>query len=322
MVWNKPLIMEGEARYCPRCGTGLVLRSSGERERPTCPACGFVLYFNPVVGAGVLVETDGRVVLVRRGVAPKAGYWSLPSGYVEADELAEAAAIREAEEETGLQVEIDDLLGVYSFGQEPQTGVLILYAAHTVGGELTAGDDAQEVATFAPAEIPPDDQIAFHTHLQALRDWRRARAVVYREATVADRETVIALSRQYAEVGEACRTYVNGQERGLILALDRGRVVGLTCVSHRPWSHAANIDQVFVQPDYRRWGVATRLVRQAADYARRQGLRTVLAEAPITNPVLWVYLKAGFRVSGFVDSYYPPGREGPVTAIFLAHDLE
>lgn len=314
--------MEAEARYCVRCGTQLEWRFSGERERPTCPACGFVVYFNPVVGAGVLVETDGRIVLIRRGVEPKAGYWSLPSGYVEADELAEAAAVREAEEETGLQVEIDDLLGVYSFGREPQTGVLILYSAHTVGGELCAGDDAQEVDTFAPAEVPPDDQIAFHTHLQALRDWRRARAVVYRRAVPADREAVAELSQSYAEVGEGFQTYVEGQDRGLILALDREQLVGLACVSDRPWSHAANIDQVFVQPDYRRWGIATQLVSHAADYARQQGLCTLLAEAPITNPVLWVYLKAGFRVSGFVDSYYPPGREGPVTAIFLAHDLE
>jgi 8-oxo-dGTP diphosphatase len=311
-----------EARYCVRCGTRLVRRASGERERPTCPSCGFVLYVNPVVGAGVLVETDGQVVLVRRGVEPRAGYWSLPSGYVEGDELAEAAAAREAEEETGLQVEIDDLLGVYSFGREPQTGVLILYSAHTVGGQLRPGDDAQEVRTFAPAQVPGDDQIAFRTHLQALRDWRRARAVVYRRATPQDREAVVELSQCYAEVGEGCQVYLEGQERGLILALDRGRLVGLSCISHRPWSHAANIDQVFVQPDYRRWGIATQLVGHAADYARAQQLRTILAEAPITNPVLWVYLKAGFRVSGFVDSYYPPGREGPVTAIFLALDLD
>jgi 8-oxo-dGTP diphosphatase len=314
--------MESEARYCPRCGTALVLRWSGERERPTCPACGFVFYFNPVVGAGVLIETDGRVVLVRRGVEPRAGYWSLPSGYVEADELAEAAAVREAEEETGLQIEVDELLGVYSFGREPQTGVLILYSAHTLGGTLQAGDDAEEVGTFAPAEVPPDDQIAFRTHLQALRDWRRARAVVYRRATPDDREAVAEMSRCHAEVGDGCHVYIEGHDRGLILALDRGRLVGLSCISHRPWGHAANIDQVFVQPDYRRWGIATQLVRHAADYARRQGLRTLLAEAPITNPVLLVYLKAGFRVSGFVDSYYPPAREGPVTALFVARDLE
>jgi ribosomal protein S18 acetylase RimI-like enzyme len=78
---------------------------------------------------------------------------------------------------------------------------------------------------------------------------------------------------------------------------------------------------VFVCPAYRRWGIATRLVGQAIDYARQEALRSLLAEAPVTNPVLLVYLKAGFRVSGFIDAYYPPGRDGPVTALYLAYDL-
>jgi ribosomal protein S18 acetylase RimI-like enzyme len=69
------------------------------------------------------------------------------------------------------------------------------------------------------------------------------------------------------------------------------------------------------------WGIATQLVGQAITYAREQRLRTLLAEAPVTNPTLLVYLKAGFRVSGFIDAHYPPGREGPVTALFLAYDL-
>jgi ADP-ribose pyrophosphatase YjhB (NUDIX family)/N-acetylglutamate synthase-like GNAT family acetyltransferase len=280
-----------------------------------------VFYFNPVVGAGALVETEGRVVLVRRGVEPKAGYWSLPSGYVEADELAEAAAVREMQEETGLEIEIDDLLGVYSFGHEPQTGVLILYSAHAVGGQLCAGDDAQQVGTFAPAEMPPDNQIAFHTHLQALRDWRRARAVVYRQAMPGDQPAVAALSEHYREVGDACLGCIDTQDRGLLLAWDRDQLVGLVCVSHRPWSRTGNVDQVFVCPAYRRWGIATRLVGQAIDYARQEQLRSLLAEAPVTNPVLLVYLKAGFRVSGFIDAYYPPGRDGPVTALYLAYDL-
>jgi ADP-ribose pyrophosphatase YjhB (NUDIX family)/N-acetylglutamate synthase-like GNAT family acetyltransferase len=310
-----------EVRYCPKCATELVLRWTGDRERPVCPGCGFVFYFNPVVGAGALVETEGRVVLVRRGVEPKAGYWSLPSGYVEADELAEAAAVRETQEETGLEIEIEDLLGVYSFGREPQTGVLILYSAHTVGGKLQAGDDAQEVGTFAPHEIPPDEQIAFRTHLRALQDWRRARAIVYRQATMEDKQAVIELGKRHREVEETCADYTNRKNRGLLLAWDREYLVGLACVSHRPWRHATNIDQVFVRPGYRRWGIATQLVSQAIAYAREQQFRTVLAEAPVTNPVLLVYLKAGFRVSGFIDAYYPPGRDGPVTALFLAYDL-
>jgi 8-oxo-dGTP diphosphatase len=310
-----------DMQYCPKCAAPLTWRSTGDRPRPTCPDCGFVLYINPVVGAGALVEKDGKVVLVRRGVEPKAGYWSLPAGYVEGDEMAEDAAVREMEEETGLRIEIDDLLGVYSFGKEPQTGVLILYSAHPVGGELRAGDDAQEVRTFAPTDMPPDEQIAFHTHLQALRDWRRARAIVYRPATPADHPHVVELSARYQEVGDVCLSYTTEPDRAVLLAWDGDQLVGIACVSHRSWRHAANVDQIFVRPGYRRWGIATRLVGQAIVQAREQQMQTLLAEAPVTNPILLVYLKAGFRVSGFIDAYYPPGREGPVTALFLAYDL-
>jgi 8-oxo-dGTP diphosphatase len=310
-----------DMQYCPRCSAPLTWRSTGDRPRPTCPDCGFVLYINPVVGAGALVEKDGQVVLVRRGVEPKAGYWSLPAGYVEGDEMAEDAAVREMEEETGLRIDIDDLLGVYSFGKEPQTGVLILYSAHPVGGELRAGDDAQEVRTFAPTDMPPDDQIAFHTHLQALRDWRRARAIVYRPATPADRPHVVELNARYQEVGDVCLSYTTEPDRAVLLAWDRDQLVGIACVSHRSWRYAANVDQIFVRPGYRRWGIATQLVGQAIVQAREQQMQTLLAEAPVTNPILLVYLKAGFRVSGFIDAYYPPGREGPVTALFLAYDL-
>ena len=296
-------------------------RLAGDRQRPVCPDCGFIFYLNPVVGAGALVEKDGRVVLIRRGVEPRAGYWSLPAGYVEADEMAEDAAIREMAEETGLEIEIDDLLGVYSFGREPQTGVLILYSANLVGGELRAGDDAQEVRTFDPAEMPPDDQIAFNTHLQALRDWRRARAIVYRPGTPDDYPHVAKLNERYPEVGQVCLSYTTAQDRVVLLAWDRDRLVGIACVSHRGWRYAANIDQIFVRPGYRRWGIATQLVGQAITHAREQQMHTLLAEAPITNPILYVYLKAGFRVSGFIDAYYPPDREGPVTALFLAYEL-
>lgn len=311
-----------DVRFCPKCATELVWRSSGERDRPTCPACGFVFYFNPLVGAGALVEADGRVILVRRGVEPKAGYWSLPAGYVEADERTEEAAIRETWEETGLEIELDEMLGVYSFGREPPTGVLILYSAHTVGGRMQAGDDAREVDSFAPEGLPPDDQIAFHTHLQALQDWRRARAIVYRDAEPSDRQAIVEMSARYPQMGTVCLAYLGEADRGLLLASDLGQMVGLACISHRALSQSANVDQVFVRPGYRRWGIATQLVGRAISYARRLGVRALMAEAPVTNPVLMVYLKAGFRVSGFIDAYYPPAGGGPVTAMFLAHDLE
>jgi NADH pyrophosphatase NudC (nudix superfamily) len=91
--------------YCPRCGAALERRFAEGREREICPACDFVFYRNPVPAVGVVVELDGRVVLVRRRYEPRAGYWALPAGFMELGESAEEAAIRECHEETGLLVQ-------------------------------------------------------------------------------------------------------------------------------------------------------------------------------------------------------------------------
>jgi len=109
-----------QAKFCPQCGTPLQEAQFGDRMRPVCPACGYIHYVNPVVAAGTLVEERERVVLIKRGVDPRTNTWGLPAGYVEADETAEEAAIRETREESGLDVALDDLLGVYSFGSAEQ----------------------------------------------------------------------------------------------------------------------------------------------------------------------------------------------------------
>ena len=307
-------------RFCPECGAPLVLEMRGDRERPVCPACGFVVYLNPAVAAGTLVEIDGRVVLIRRAVEPRKGYWGLPAGYVEADESAEEAAIRETREEAGLEVELDDLLGVYSFGEGPhERGVLILYSAHVVGGELRAGDDALEARTFAPDKLP---EIAFSTHRDALREWRRARAVTYRTATLDEADVVVQINERYGfEQGRDYRQYVLDPQSELLVAVDDSQIVGFSSLTFQVWNGTANLNQIFVQPNYRRWGIATHLIEYALAMARERGTRTVIAEAPVNNPVLVVYLKTGFRVCGFIDVYYPPSTHQQSTALFLAYDL-
>ena len=162
-------------KFCPHCAGQLAPKITDERERLVCQECGFIFYINPKVAAGALIEVEGRVVLVRRGIEPRAGYWTLPAGFTEYGETIEETAIRECREETGLKIELDDLLGVYSVNSDFYGHlVLVLYSAHMAGGELIAGDDASEVGLFAPAELPTD--IAFQAHRQALRDWRETRS--------------------------------------------------------------------------------------------------------------------------------------------------
>ena len=141
------------------------------RTRRACPACGFVFFREPKLAAGALVEQAGRVLLVRRKVNPKRGYWCLPAGYVEYDEGPVAAAIREVREETGLAVRVTGLEGVYHIRSDPRgLGVFILYRAVVEGGELLIGDDASEAAFFGPAELPPN--IAFASTRRALHRWQ------------------------------------------------------------------------------------------------------------------------------------------------------
>lgn len=157
-------------RFCSRCGAALTQRTVEGRDRPTCPACGFVVYLDPKVACATLVVREGRVLLVRRRNEPGRGKWCLPCGYEEADEAPADAAQREAREETGLAVVIEALHGVYHYIDDPRgAGVLIVFRARCAAdAPITAGDDASAAAFFAADRLPP---ISHHTHLSALADW-------------------------------------------------------------------------------------------------------------------------------------------------------
>ena len=160
----------GRPDYCARCATPLVLQERGGRRRPTCPACGWVYYARPALGAAVAVELEGGLVLVQRRFEPYAGWWMLPAGFVEYGEFAEDTAAREAEDETGLTVALDGLLGLYFGAGDPRNVAhLAVYRAHAVGGTLRAADDAADVRAFPPEAIPLE--IAFEAQRQAIADW-------------------------------------------------------------------------------------------------------------------------------------------------------
>lgn len=311
--------MISNPRYCPQCGMALEIKQMGDRERPVCPECGFIYYMNPIVAVGTLVEHEGRVALVLRGVEPERGRWGLPAGYIEADESAEEAAIRETLEEAHLSVELDGLLDAFSFGTGHDRGVLLIYAAHVLSGEIAAGDDAVDAAWFGPDELP---DIAFRTHREVLRQWRQARAVVYRPATVEDAEAITMLGHLYpSEANGACAAFIGDADKRLLVAVDNGQVIGFSGIVLDTIKRTAHIDQVFVHPRYRRWGIGTHLLLSGLALSREVGARAVLADAPISNPGWGVYLKAGFRVSGFTNSHYSSGSDKPETALLLTCDL-
>jgi len=157
-------------RYCPRCATRLVKRDDHGTARPTCPACGFIYYRNPVPAAGVILRWRGELLMVRRKFDPRAGAWCLPAGFMEYGETPERCAIRELHEETGIHGSIVSLFGVYAGHDDPRVrAVLILYVTERVGGRLKPGDDATE-ARFFPVEKLPR-VIAFEAHRRALTDF-------------------------------------------------------------------------------------------------------------------------------------------------------
>jgi 8-oxo-dGTP diphosphatase len=158
---------------CPQCGAR-VEEGDGRLE---CTECGFVTYANPVPTAcAVCVDERGRILLARRAADVFDGAWDLPGGFVEEDEHPLDTVRRELREETGLEVEPLDFLGVwmdrYSEDESGPSTLNLYWRARVVGGEPQAADDVSELRWFAPHELPRAEELAFRNVTLVLERFR------------------------------------------------------------------------------------------------------------------------------------------------------
>jgi ADP-ribose pyrophosphatase YjhB (NUDIX family) len=144
-----------------------------DRERLTCAECGFVAYENPKVVVGSVVADAGRVLLCRRAIEPRRGFWTIPAGYMEMNETVAEGAAREAWEEARARIEIEGVLAVYSVARLGQ--VQVIFRARLSEPGVAAGPESLDVGLFGWDEIPWDD-IAFPTVRWALHAWRAHQA--------------------------------------------------------------------------------------------------------------------------------------------------
>ena len=144
------------------------------RDREVCDHCGFVDYVNPRVVVGAVCTWEDRILLCRRSIEPRRGFWTLPAGFLEEGETVEEGVLREAREEAHAELELDGLLGVYSVPRVSQ--VQLFFRARLLSADVRAGEETLEVQLATWEEIPWDE-LAFPTVRWALGHFERVRGV-------------------------------------------------------------------------------------------------------------------------------------------------
>ena len=154
-------------KFCSDCGGEISSKvpAGDNRERFVCEACDAIHYINPRIVAGCLPVWEDRVLLCRRANKPRAGYWTLPAGFLENNETITAGAIRETAEEANAQVGNLDLYTIFSLPHISQ--IYLFYRAEMTNAEFSPGFESLEVALFEETEIPWEE-LAFPAIRQTL----------------------------------------------------------------------------------------------------------------------------------------------------------
>jgi ADP-ribose pyrophosphatase YjhB (NUDIX family) len=157
-------------KFCNQCGAPVERRipAGEDRERWVCPSCGAIHYENPRMVVGCIIEEGDQVLICKRAIEPRYGYWTLPAGFMENSETAGAAAVRETLEEAGARIELGAPFSLISVPYVNQ--VHLFYRARLLDLDFKAGEESLEVALYEEAAIPWTE-IAFRTVAATLRHW-------------------------------------------------------------------------------------------------------------------------------------------------------
>lgn len=156
--------------FCSQCGAPVqVLIPEGDnRPRHVCTRCGVIHYQNPKMVVGCVPEWQGRLLLCKRAIEPRYGFWTLPAGFMENGETTAEGAVRETLEEAGARVEVLELFTLINVPDINQ--VYLMYRASLRDLDFDPGEESLEVALFDEAAIPWEE-IAFRTVRETLRYW-------------------------------------------------------------------------------------------------------------------------------------------------------
>lgn len=162
-------------KFCSNCGAAVERRVPPGDSLPrwVCDRCGVIHYQNPLLVVGAIPEHEGKLLLCRRAIEPRYGYWTLPAGFMENGETVAQAAARETLEEAGARVELGEAFSMISVPYVNQ--VHVFYRARLLHLDYQPGEETLEARLFAESEIPWKD-IAFRTVGLTLRHWLADRA--------------------------------------------------------------------------------------------------------------------------------------------------
>ncbi|EKS08463.1 NUDIX hydrolase [Leptospira santarosai] len=157
-------------KYCSSCGSSVVYKipEGDNRSRYVCDNCGTIHYQNPKIVVGSIPVWENRILLCKRAIEPRKGYWTLPAGFLENRETVEEGAVRETREEANAEIRIVGLQSVYSIPHISQ--IYMFFLADLVDGKFSVSSESEEVKLFSLNEIPWEE-LAFSSVQFALREY-------------------------------------------------------------------------------------------------------------------------------------------------------